>query len=60
MLWGQNLKAYTDHKNLVRGALGLTCTHVYHWCLILEECDPEIVYIKSTDNIVADTVSRLE
>ncbi len=24
MLWGQNIKVYTDHKNLTRNALGLT------------------------------------
>ena len=28
--------------------------------MILEEYDPEIVYNKGTDNIVADAVSRLE
>ena len=60
MLWGQQIKVYTDHKNLVRDALGLTCDRVYHWRLLLEEYDPEIVYIKGTDNIVADAVSRLD
>jgi len=29
MLWGQRLKVYTDHKNLVRDVLGLTCDRVY-------------------------------
>jgi hypothetical protein len=29
MLWGQRLKVFTDHKNLVRDALGLTCDRVY-------------------------------
>jgi hypothetical protein len=24
MLWGQNIKMFTDHANLMRGALGLT------------------------------------
>ena len=29
MLWGQRIKVYTDHKNLVRDALGLAsdCAH---------------------------------
>ncbi len=30
MLWGQNIKVYTDHKNLTRDALGLTSDRVYH------------------------------
>ena len=60
MLWGQRLKVFTDHKNLVRDALGLTCDRVYRWRLILEEYGPQIVYIKGEDNIVADTMSRLE
>ena len=38
----------------------MTCDRVYRWRLILEEYDPEIVYIKGTDNIVADAVSRLD
>ena len=30
MLWGQKIKVYTDHQNLVRGALGLTSNWAYH------------------------------
>ena len=60
MPWGQKLQVYTDHKNLVRDALGLTCDCVYRWRLLLEEYEPEIVYIKGVYNIVADAISRLE
>ena len=60
MLWGQKLQVYTDHKNLVHDALGLTSDHVYHWRLILKEYGPEIIYIKGEDNIVADAMSCLE
>ena len=60
MLWGQKLRVYTDHKNLVRDALGLTCDRVYRWRLLLEEYEPEIVYIKGVDNIVADAIRHLE
>ncbi len=34
MLWGQDIKVYTDYKNLTRDALGLTSeytTGVYFW-----------------------------
>ena len=60
MLWGQRIKVYTDHKNLMRDALGLTCDRVYRWRLLLEEYGPEIVWIKGIDNTVADALSRLE
>ena len=29
MLWGQKLKVFTDHKNLIQDALGLTSDRVY-------------------------------
>ncbi len=45
MLWGQDIKVYTDHKNLTRDALGLTSDRVYRWPLLLEEYAPEIIYI---------------
>jgi hypothetical protein len=60
MLWGQNIKVFTDHANLMRDALGLTSDRVYRWRLLLEEYGPKIVYIKGIHNIVADAVLRLE
>ena len=60
MLWGQDIKVFTDHKNLTRDALGLTSDRVYRWRLILEEYGPEIVYIKGIHNTVADAISRLD
>ncbi len=60
MLWGQNIKVFTDHANLMRDALGLTSDRVYQWRLLLEEYGPKIVYIKGIHNTVADAVSWLE
>ncbi len=60
MLWGQPVNVYTDHKNLMRDALGLTSDRVHQWRLLLEEYGPEIVYIKGIHNTVADAISRLE
>jgi hypothetical protein len=60
MLWGQFIKVYTDHANLIRDALGLTLDQVYGWSLLLEEYGPKIVFIKGIHNTVADAISLLE
>ncbi len=60
MLWGQSIKVYTDHANLIRDALGMTLDHVYQWRLLLEEYRPKIAYIKGIHNTIADALSRLE
>jgi hypothetical protein len=60
MLWGQNIKVFTDHANLIRDALGMTLDWVYRWRLLLEEYGSKIVYIKGIHNTVADAISRLE
>jgi hypothetical protein len=44
MLWGQNIKVFTDHTNIIRDALGFTLDRVYQWRLLLEEYGPKIVY----------------
>jgi hypothetical protein len=60
MLWGESIKLFTDHANLMRDALGLTLDRVYRWKLLLEENGLKIVYIKGIHNTVADAISRLE
>jgi hypothetical protein len=60
MLWGQSIKVYTDHANLIKDALGMTLDCVYRWRLLLEEYGPKIVYIKGIQNTIADAISRLE
>jgi hypothetical protein len=60
MLWGQQIKVFTDHPNLMRDALGLTSDRVYQYRLLLEEYRPKIVYIKGIHITLADAVLRLE
>ena len=60
MLWGQKLKVFTDHKNLIQDALRLTSDRVYRWRLLLEEYGPEIMHIKGIHNTVANAISRLD
>jgi hypothetical protein len=60
MLWGQNIKVFTNHANLMRDALGLILDRVYQWRLLLEEYGPKIVYIEGIHNTITDAVSRLE
>jgi hypothetical protein len=50
MFWDQQLTVYTDQKNLMQDALGLTSDWVYHWTLLLEEYGPTIVHIKGIHN----------
>ncbi len=60
MLWGQQIKVFTDHANLMRDALGLTLDRVYQWRVLLEEYRPKIIYIKGIHNTMADSVLQLE
>jgi hypothetical protein len=60
MLWGQPIKVFTDHKNLMRDALGFTSDWVCQWRLLLEEYGPKIVYSKGIHKTIADAISRLE
>jgi TusA-related sulfurtransferase len=57
MLWGQQITVYTDHKNLMQDALGLTSDRMYCWRLFIEECGPTIMYIKGIHNTVEDAIS---
>ncbi len=60
MLWGQDIKIYTDHKNLTRDALGLTSDRVFRWRLLLEEYATQIIYIKGIHNTVVDAILQLD
>jgi hypothetical protein len=60
MLWGQSIKVYNDHANLIKDALGMTLDHVYRWRLLLEEYRPKVVYITGIHNNSADAISWLE
>jgi hypothetical protein len=60
MLWGQSIKVYTDHANLIGDALGLTSDRMYQWGLLLKEDGPKIVRIKGIHNTIADAISQLE
>ena len=59
ILLGQKIKVYTDHKNLVHETTLMSSQRVMRWRLLLEEYGPHIVYIKGTDNIIADALSRI-
>ena len=58
ILLGQQIKVYTDHKNLTYKSFNTE--RVMRWRLILEEFSPELIYIKGSKNIVADALSRLD
>ena len=58
ILLGQQIRVYTDHKNLTYKQFNTK--RVMRWRLILEEYGPELIYIKGERNIVADALSRLD
>ena len=58
ILLGQQIKEYTDHKNLTYKSFNTE--QVMQWGHILEEYSPELIYIQSSKNIAADALSRLD
>jgi len=58
MLLGQEIEVFTDHKNLVYKHFNTE--RVMRWQLLLEEIGPKLTYVKGTNNIVADALSRLK
>ena len=59
ILLGQRIHVYTDHKNLVHETTLMSSQRVMRWRLLLEEYGPDIRYIKGSDNIIADALSRI-
>ena len=58
ILLGQQIKIYTDHKNLT--FKNFNTERVMHWQLFLEEFEPNLIYIQYTKNVVADALSWLD
>ena len=58
ILLGQQIRVYTDHKNLTYK--NFNTERVMRWRLVLEEYGPELDYVKGESNIVADALSRLD
>jgi hypothetical protein len=58
ILLGQQIKVYTDHKNLIYK--NFNTERVLRWRLLLEEFNPELIYVKGSHNVVADALSRLD
>jgi transposase InsO family protein len=58
ILLGQRIKVHTDHENLT--FKHFNSDRVMRWRLYIEEYSPDLHYIKGTQNVVADALSRLE
>ena len=59
ILFGYEIKVFSDHKNMVYAATLSESQRVMRWRLILKEFGTNIQHITGVDNIVADTLSRL-
>ncbi len=60
MLWGKDIKVFTDHKNRTRDSLRLTSDRVYRWRSLLEEYAPKMINSKGIHNTVADAFLQLD
>lgn len=59
MIWCQEIMFYTDHKSLIQDALGFSIDHVLRWCMLLDEYDPKVNFIKGIHNTTAIIISRI-
>ena len=50
ILLGQQIKVYTDHKNLTY--VNFNVERVMRWRLIIEEYSPELIYLKGEHNLL--------
>jgi RNase H-like domain found in reverse transcriptase len=58
ILLGQKIIVHTDHENLTYQ--NFNSDRVMRWRLYIEEYSPDLQYIKGTQNVVANALSRLE
>jgi RNase H-like domain found in reverse transcriptase len=58
ILLGQKIKVHTVHENVTYKSFN--SDRVMSWRLYIEECSPELQYIKGAHNVVADALSRLD
>ena len=58
MLLGQQIEAFTDHKNLAHKHFNTE--RVMRWWLFLEEFGPKLTHVKGVNTIVADALTWLD
>ncbi|OWZ13330.1 Pol Polyprotein [Phytophthora megakarya] len=57
ILWGREIKVYTDHKNSVESTF--RNAQMLMWRLEIEEYGVTMIYVRGRENIVVDALSRL-
>ena len=59
MLLGARIRVFTDHQNLTHKLTSFQTQRVTRWRLLLEEFSPSFHYLKGSNNLVADALSRV-
>ena len=58
ILHGQQIRVYTNHASVTQKKFN--SDRVMRWRLYIKEYAPDLKYIKLKNNVVADTLSRLD
>ena len=57
LLLGAKIYIHTDHKNLTHSMTNFTTQRVLRWRLLLEEFNPDFIYLPGPKNVIADALS---
>ena len=60
ILFGQQIKEYTDHKNLTYKHLTFNVELIMWWSIIFKEYSPVLIYIQGSKNIATNAKNRLD
>ena len=60
ILLGNEIKVYTDHKNLTYTGINFNSDRRLHQRFLIEEYGAELIFVAGNINVIADGMSRLD